>query len=220
VTAGARGERLNRIKQSTSNMKNNYIHSTALALACLLTLSATNALATVFSYSAVLNGPSESPANASPGTGTALVDYDNVAHTLYLNVSFSGLLGTTTASHIHAATALPLTGTAGVATTTPTFAGFPTGVTSGSYINTLDLTLSSSYNPTYLSANGGSTLSSEIALLTAISGGKAYFNIHSSAFGGGEIRGFLVPVPEPSGAALMALGVGAMAWAARRRKTS
>src|SRR3954453_23224698 len=63
------------------------------------------ARATVFQYQAILDGPSESPANASPGTGFTSVDYDNVAHTLHVQATFSGLLGTTTASHIHSATA-------------------------------------------------------------------------------------------------------------------
>lgn len=40
-------------------------------------------------------------------------------------------------------------------------------------------------------------------------------NIHTTAFPGGEIRGFLV-VPEPSTVALVALAVGAMG-ALRRR---
>ena len=106
----------------------------------LLTVLITRVHATVFSYEAFLSGPDEFPPNASPGTGTAIVDYDDVAHTLYVDIVFSGLLGTTTASHIHAATASPGTGTAGVATTTPYFAGFPIGVTSGTYVNTLDLT--------------------------------------------------------------------------------
>jgi hypothetical protein len=73
---------------------------------------------------------------------------------MFIDVSFSGLLGTTTASHIHCCTPTPLSGTAGVATTTPTFAGFPLGVTSGTYMNTLDLTLASSYNPAFVTANG------------------------------------------------------------------
>ena len=87
--------------------------------------------------------------------------------------------------------------TAGVATTTPDFAGFPIGVTSGTYINTLDLTLSSSYNPSYITANGGTTASAEAALVSAIAAGEAYVNIHTTTFAGGEIRGFLQPVPEP-----------------------
>lgn len=151
------------------------------------------AAAAVSSYVVSLSGPNESPPNASPGTGTATVDIDPVAHTMALNVSFTGLLGTTTACHIHAATAVAGTGTAGVATTTPTFAGFPGGVTSGVYANTLDMTLASSYNPSYVTAHGGTTAQAEIDLFAAIAAGKAYLNVHSNVFPGGEIRGFLLP---------------------------
>src|ERR1035438_1981148 len=106
-------------------------------------------------FSAALSGPNESPANASLGPGVAVVTYEGTTIMLQVQVTFSGLTGSTTASHIHAATPTPGTGTAGVATTTPTFAGFPLGVTSGSYFNILDLTLLSSYNPAYVTANGG-----------------------------------------------------------------
>src|SRR5438270_780450 len=124
------------------------------ALLCsALLFAATGAQAQMFF--ADLTGAAESPPNASPGTGAALVTLDSFANTMRVQVTFSGLLGTTTASHIHAATAVPFTGTAGVATTTPTFAGFPLGVTSGTYDNTLDMTLPSSYNPAYVAANGG-----------------------------------------------------------------
>ena len=174
--------------------------------------------ATTFSYSVFLDGLSESPANASPGTGTASVIYDDTAHTLFIDLVFSGLVGTTTASHIHAATATPGAGTAGVATTTPTFAGFPLGVTSGSYVNTLNLTLASSYNPAYITANGGTTATAEAALAAAIASGRAYLNVHSSVFGGGEIRGFLVPVPEPGTFALLGLGGLSLAVLARNSK--
>ena len=176
-----------------------------ILVSSLLVLSLLTARATVFSYNVFLDGPSESPPNASPGAGFATVDYDNVAHTLAIDLTFSGLLGTTTAAHIHAATASPFTGTAGVATTTPYFAGFPIGVTSGTYNNTLDLTQASSYNPSYVTANGGTTASAEAALAAAMTAGQAYFNIHTTVFGGGEIRGFLVPVPEPSSLALVSL---------------
>src|SRR6266700_790379 len=74
-----------------------------------------------FLYEAFLDGPSEFPPNASPGTGLVDIDYNDIAHTLHVQVSFSGLLGTTTGSHIHSATAVAGTGTAGVATTTPSF---------------------------------------------------------------------------------------------------
>ena len=152
-------------------------------------------------YLVTLSGPNESPPNASPGTGTGTVDIDAVAHTLKLHVSFSGLIGTTTASHIHAATAVAGAGTAGVATTTPTFAGFPLGVTAGVYDITLDMTQASSYNPSYVTAHGGTTAQAEIDLFQAITDGKAYLNIHTGGTGGfpgGEIRGFLVPAPTPT----------------------
>jgi hypothetical protein len=183
----------------------------------LIGIPMVTANAAVLQYDAFLSGPSESPPNGSPGTGFAVVDYDNLAHTLVVDVSFSGLLGTTTASHIHAATAVPGTGTAGVATTTPYFAGFPIGVTSGTFSNILDLTLSSSYNPSYVTANGGTTAGAEVALAAAMAAGEAYLNIHTTVVPGGEIRGFLTLVPEPSGVALVGLGGAIFAWAARRR---
>jgi hypothetical protein len=117
-----------------------------------------------------------------------------------IHLTFSGLIGTTSACHIHAATAAPLTGTAGVATTTPTFAGFPLGVQAGSYDVILNTTLASSWNPTYVTNNGGTTATAEAALFAAIAAGRAYLNVHTGGTGGfpgGEIRGFLV-APTPT----------------------
>lgn len=169
------------------------------AVAALVLAAAPAAQSATLTYETTLSGPNESPANASPGTGFGEADYDNVAHTLHLHVVFSGLTGTTTASHIHAATAVALTGTAGVATTTPTFAGFPLGVTSGTYDITLDLTLASSYNPSFVTAHGGTTAGAEAFLVSSIANGQSYLNVHSSTFGGGEIRGFFVPFdPTPT----------------------
>jgi hypothetical protein len=161
-------------------------------------LSVSGAFGAAVSYSAFLTGPGESPPNASPGVCTANVTIDLVAHLLTVDITFSGLLGTTTASHIHAPTAVPFTGTAGVATQTPFFTGFPTGVTSGSYSHVFDTLDAATYNGTYVTNNGGTAAGAESALASALAAGEAYLNIHSSAFGGGEIRGFLVAdAPEP-----------------------
>ncbi|HBO43211.1 MAG TPA: hypothetical protein DD670_04610, partial [Planctomycetaceae bacterium] len=77
--------------------------------------------AEVIIYTASLSGPAEEPPNASPGTGFAQIDYDDVLHTMRLQVTFSDLLGTTTVAHVHAPTADPFAGNVGVAFQTGTF---------------------------------------------------------------------------------------------------
>ena len=163
-----------------------------LSLMCLVAglATATAARAAMTTYIANLDGPSEASPNASPGSALARLDVDPATHLMRLQVTFSGLLGTTTAAHIHAPTSIAGTGAAGVATMLPSFAGFPLGVTAGSCDQTYDMTLSASFNPTYVTNNGGTMASAELALYQAIADGKAYHNIHSSVFGGGEIRGF------------------------------
>ena len=113
------------------------------------------------------------------------------------------------AAHIHCC-ALQPGNNAGVATTTPTFVGFPLGVTSGTYVTTLDLTLASSFNPAFVSNFAGGSLAVAEALLAAgLGNNMTYLNIHTMANPGGEIRGQIQAVPVPDQNATIALlGLG------------
>ena len=93
-----------------------------------------------------------------------------------------------------------------VATAVPTFPGFPLGVTTGTYLQTFDLTLASTYNPAFITAHGGTVAGAQAAFIGGLLNGQTYLNIHSSQFPGGEIRGQLQAIPEP--ATLLLLGTG------------
>lgn len=186
----------------------------ALALGAAVLLSASPARAATISYAATLSGADEAPPNASTGTGSATVTFDTVSNAMRVQVTFSGLTGTTTAAHIHCCTTVPFTGTTFVATTLPSFVGFPLGVTSGSMDHTYDMLDASSYRAQFITDHGGTLPVAFAALMQGTADGKAYFNIHTSVFGGGEIRGFLRQVPEPGSLALF--GLAAVAFARRR----
>ncbi len=174
-----------------------------LVLAALL-LVAPSSYATPITFVVSLNGANEIPATGSPGTGQATIVLDPTAQTLQLNVTFSGLEANDTAAHIHCCLPSPFfVGNVGVATTVPAFPGFPLGVTAGSYTSPVfDLTAATIYNPAFVTAEGGIP-QAEAALVAGIENGETYLNIHTTLFPGGEIRGFLVAVPEPASLALV-----------------
>lgn len=144
------------------------------------------------------------PSSASGGEIGAGISYDDVANLLNLSdvawgsaFGFTNLTSVANNSHLHGPTASPngngFTQTAGVL---------------------FNLTRSSS------AATGGKL--TDLLTLTAaqevdLMNGKYYINIHTSNNGGGEVRGFLQPVPEPSTAGLLTLGVAGLF--ARRRKS-
>lgn len=183
--------------------------------AVALMLASPLAAAAVITLNAWLSGGAENPPNASPGTGLATVIYDSDAHTLAVSAAFAGLLGTTTAAHIHCCVDAP--GNVGVATQVPSFVGFPLGVMAGSFDNVYDLTLASSWNPAFVTANGGTPAGAEAALAAGLLAGRAYFNIHTNLFPAGEIRGFL-QVEEPQSIALAGLGLLALFGVTKLRR--
>jgi len=190
----------------------------ALVLGFLLAgIAAPPAAAHDSQYGATLTGGAEIPSNASPGSGTALVTVDFDLLTMRVEASFSGLLSNTTASHIHCCG----TGNLVVATTLPTFTDFPLGVTAATYDHTFNMALASSYNPAFVTAQGGLGNAFN-ALVAGMESGNAYLNVHTTQFPGGEIRGLLTlvtPVPEPATDALMLGGLAALGVFARRRSS-
>ena len=191
---------------------------TALAIATALMLPVPAAYAIPMTFVGNLAGANEVPPVVSPGTGLATVVLDPTAQTIQINVTFSGLTSNDVAAHIHCCA--PLGTNAGVATTVPAFPLFPLGVTSGSYSSPVfDLTQSTIYNPAFVTLQGG-LIQAEAALIAGIENEMTYLNIHTVNFQGGEIRGQLEPVPEPTtlllwGSAMAGLGLAAR-W--KRRK--
>src|SRR5712692_3874621 len=187
-----------------------------LVVGAALLLPAEAASATPITFTANLIGANEVPPSGSPGSGHAAVVLDPVANTLHVDVTFSGLEAGTTASHIHCCLPSPEAPgiNVGVATTTPTFPGFPLGVTAGTYSHDFSLLDSGTYNPAFVTLEGG-ILSARNALVAGIEAGETYLNIHTTLFPGGEIRGFLVP--EAATLLLLSSGLAGLAGVAWRR---
>lgn len=133
------------------------------------TLLATLALGIAFAgpafaekMKATLDGKSETPPNASAGTGTADIDYDASSKKLTWKLTYSGLTGPATAAHFHGP-AEPGKN-AGVAVAIP--------------------------NATTSPNDGSATLTD--AQAADLLAGKYYVNVHTAANPGGEIRGQVI----------------------------
>lgn len=137
----------------------------------VLFVSASLSKADLVQFNVVLNGSQEVPSNGSPGTGTAVVVFDNVSGAMSITGSYSGLVANVNNAHLHGYA--PAGVNAGVI-----FGLTHTGGTSGTITG----------NGVIPGAN-----------IANVMNGLTYINVHSDTFPGGEIRGQLInPVPEPS----------------------
>lgn len=180
-----------------------YRKLTVLAICAGLSSSS---FATVF-Y-ANLSGSQEVPVRATPATGFGIADLNG--NILSVTITFSGLTTPNAAAHIHCC--VPI-GTNGPVAIDFVDAGFPTGVTSGTYSQTFDLSVLTTYTTGFRTANGGTIASVQAAFLAGLNSGRTYFNIHTSQFPGGEIRG---QIPEPATLGLLGLGIAGLGIARRR----
>ena len=128
--------------------------------------------AQVVQFNASLNSAQESPASTSGATGSAIMLYDVNANTFDLIVTINNFANPVIASHIHE-------GAPGVAGPVVTPLGAETVYTRTG--NTLTATF-----------RGITHLGTKLTLLQ----NGAYYNVHSSQFPGGEIRGQLIAVPK------------------------
>jgi hypothetical protein len=169
---------------------------------------ATAAHAQSYIFSVNLSGASEVPSNGSSATGTGSVtlDLNDPANpndnTVTYSISYSGLSANTTAAHFHGSA--PAGSNAGVIlglTGQPGQTG-SVGATSGTF--------------------AGNNVTASPTLTSALLNGLSYVNVHNASFPGGEIRGQVTQVavvPEVDSAVLVGgiLGLGAIAWRARRK---
>ena len=167
------------------------------AIVAAVALATSSAAQAQTSFTAFLDGRQEvqTPRVVTPalGNGTVLMNAERTLITI--NLTFQGLFGPITMAHIHNG-AFGSNGTPIV----DIFSLITPGGTGGSIMNAV--------------------LSINMMQANVLLAGNGYFNIHTTAFPGREIRGQINVVPEPSTYLLMATGLGGVMMLVRRRRAS
>jgi hypothetical protein len=179
--------------------------SAAIVVAVAGTLAGPSQAA-IMRWDATLSGSQEIPANISTATGSGWVQFDDSTNELSLYVQWQDLTGPGVQAHIHCCVASP-PGNVGVALDLwlPTDPARPD---TGTYKADYDLDLVNPFRAAFVGSSG-TALTAMQALIGAMDagGGRAYYNIHTARFPGGEIRGNLA-VPEPATLSLLIGGLG------------
>ena len=166
------------------------------ALVTAVAVASSTAAQAQTSFISFLNGAQEAPTPVSTpafGNGTVLLNAER--NQITINLTFQGLLAPMTVAHIH-------TGAFGV--------GGPV------LLDILSLITISEGRRAGSIVNGRlDVTAAQAAVLLA---GNGYFNVHTSTSPGGEIRGQINVVPDPSTYLLMATGLGGLALIARRKR--
>jgi CHRD domain len=157
----------------------------------------------------LLAGNQNGTVNGTPGTGGEVgagIFYDDVANLLTINVAwgsangFANLTGNTTAGHLHGPTASGGT------------AGYTQDASPKYFLNSL-----AGWNNSASAGGYSGTISILDTDETALLNGQFYFNAHTALNGGGEIRGTLVVVPEPSMVSFIVIGAALPLLRLRRK---